>query len=135
VTRPRPLPPHPEIERRPRGGFGWLDAHLLHDGWLAELGADAVAVVVLLAVAADHRGASFYSRGRMAVALGCDRDRIDHALDRLVTAGLVALRPWRNGGVEGVWQLLPVPVARGSPRVERSMSIAEVLGRLGLAPK
>ena len=65
-----PVPPRPELERRPRGPFGWIEAELLHDGWLAEIGPNAVATLVLLALAADRRGASFYGRTRMAVALG-----------------------------------------------------------------
>ena len=92
------MPPHPEIERRPAGGFGWLDARLLREGWLTELGPDAAAVLVLLAIAADRHGASYYSRARMAVALGCARDQIDAALEGLLAARLVALRPWRRDG-------------------------------------
>ena len=68
--RPPPAPPRPGLERRPAGAFGWLHAELLHDRWLAELGPHATAVVVLLAIAADRRGASFFSRERMAAALG-----------------------------------------------------------------
>lgn len=52
--RPPPAPPRPDLQRRPIGAFGWLQAELLHDGWLAEVGPHAVAVLVLLATAADH---------------------------------------------------------------------------------
>lgn len=64
--RPPPVPPRPELLRRPEGAFGWLDATLLHDGWLAEVGPHAAAAMLLLALAADRRGASFFGRSRMA---------------------------------------------------------------------
>jgi hypothetical protein len=70
ATRPRPRPPRPDLVRQPAGAFGWLDAHLLHEGWLARLGVDATAVLLLLALAADRHGASYFGRRRMADALG-----------------------------------------------------------------
>ena len=63
----RPEPPRPELVRRPTGGLGWLPAALLHEGWLARLGPDAAAVLLLLALAADRYGASFYGRARMGL--------------------------------------------------------------------
>jgi hypothetical protein len=61
--------------------FGWLEAHLLHDRWLAKLEPDAIAVLLLLALAADRRGASHFGRLRMAEALGMDVERVDRAFD------------------------------------------------------
>jgi len=131
--RPRPRPPRPELVRRPAGGFGWLEAGLLHDGWLGRLGPDATSVLLLLALAADRQGASFYGRERIGLALGLPRLRVDRGLARLLELGLVAHRPWRAGVPDGVWQLLPLPVSR----VERGggpLSIARVLAQLGLKP-
>lgn len=108
-ARPPPVPPRPELLRRPPGAFGWLDARLLHEGWLAHLGPDATAVLVLLALAADQRGASFYGRARMTSRLGIALPAVGRALDRLLKTGLVAHRPWRAGDPDGVWQLLPLP--------------------------
>ncbi|MCU0258655.1 MAG: hypothetical protein MUF56_06500 [Solirubrobacteraceae bacterium] len=131
--RPPPKPPRPDLDRRPRGAFGWLEAGLLHDRWLAEIGPHATAILVLLAVAADRHGASFYGRDRMAIALGMDRHDVDEALTRLVDAGLVAFRPWRPGGADGVWQLMPVPPRTQDRRSDagRELSVAEVLRSLG----
>jgi hypothetical protein len=129
VKRP-PTPPFPEQLRRPRGPFGWLEAHLLHDRWLAQLGPEASAVLLLLALAADRRGASFYSRGRMGDALGMDVASVDRALDRLVEHRLVAIRPWRPGGRDGVWQLLPTERQRDSRR-GGAIHVAELLRSLG----
>lgn len=108
VPRPRPAPPRPDLVRRPRGAFGWLDARLLHDGWLARLGPRATAVLTLLAIAADEHGASYYGRSRMAAMLEMLLQEVDDALDVLVHVGLVEHRPWRPGCRDGVWQLLPV---------------------------
>jgi len=129
LKRP-PTPPRPDLVRRPQEPFGWLEAHLLHDRWLAQLGPDATAVLLLLALAADRRGASFYGRGRMGDALGMDLGRVDSALERLLELELVALRPWRSGGRDGVWQLLPV---ERRPDQQRGgvMHIADLLRSLG----
>ena len=131
MNRRPPVPPRPELERRPRGAFGWLSAELLHDGWLREIGSHAAAIMVLLALAADRRGASFFNRERIAVVLGMQRHDVDVALQRLLDAGLVDLRPWRVGGVDGVWQLLPIPARQAPQRSRRVLTAADVLRSLG----
>jgi hypothetical protein len=128
VSGDRPAPPVPALVRRPGGPFGWLDARLLHDRWLASLGVDAVAVLVLLAIAADHQGASFYGRDTMAALLSLERRALDRALDRLLALALVAHRPWRPGHPDGVWQLLPVP-SREQSRTDAPVSIAKLLAQ------
>ncbi len=129
-----PVPPRPELERRPTHAFGWLDAGLLHDGWLAEIGPHAAATLVLLALAADRRGASFYGRDRMAIALGMTRHEIDQALQRLLDAGVAAFRPWRPGCTDGVWQLIPLPRRRAPTRARCTLAAADVLRSLGFTP-
>ena len=128
-----PAPPHPDRVRKPNAPFGWLEAHLLHDHWLKRLQPDATAVLLLLALAADRRGASYYSRARMADRLGIDIGRVDRALDRLLALGLVALRPWRPAQRDGVWQILPVE-RHTSARAGACMSVADLLRSLGFAP-
>ncbi|MFO1077952.1 MAG: hypothetical protein U1E73_09545 [Planctomycetota bacterium] len=134
TRRPSPIPPQPHLERRPTGAFGWLPAELLHERWLAEVGPHAAALLVLLAIAADHRGASYFGRNRMAEALGMSRHEVDVALQRLLDADLVALRPWRNGCCDGVWQILPVPSRHREPRTNQTSSVADVLRSLGFGP-
>jgi len=130
--RPRPEPPRPNLVRRPTRAFGWLDAALLHEGWLARLGAEAVAVLVLLALAADQRGASYYGRARMAERLGLKRQSLDVALASLLELGLVAHRPWRAGCTDGVWQLLPLSPGPAEPRGGGDCeSVTAILARLG----
>ena len=110
MKRSPPIPPRPELVHRPQERFGWLEDRLLHEEWLADLGPQAAAVLLLLALAADHRGASFYSRDRMALALALDRPSLDRALRRLLELNLVAFRPWQPGLFDGVWQILPLPL-------------------------
>lgn len=134
MSRRPPPAPRPALERRPQAAFGWLDAALLHDGWLAELGPHASATLVLLALAADRRGVSFYGRDRMACALGMTRHEIDQALQRLLDEDLVAHRPWRPGTRDGVWQLLPLPERQAPPRARRTATAGDVLRNLGFVP-
>jgi hypothetical protein len=131
ISRAAPVPPRPDLVRRPAGAFGWLDAALLHDRWLVEIGPTAVAVMVLLAIAADRRGASFYRRDRMAIVLGMSRHDVDNALQRLLDAGLVELRPWRAGCGDGVWQLLQPSPRKDAPRARTVLTAADVLRSLG----
>lgn len=133
--RSPPIPPRPELERRPAGAFGWLDAELLHDGWLAEVGPYAAATLVLLALAADRRGVSFFGRDRMAQVLGMTRHELDQALQRLLDAGIAAFRPWRAGCVDGVWQLVPLPRRRSPTRARCTLAAADVLRSLGFTPE
>ena len=128
-----PTPPHPDRVRKPEAPFGWLEAHLLHDHWLARIQPDATAVLLLLALAADRRGASYYSRARMADRLGIDIGRVDRAVDRLLEFELVALRPWRTGLRDGVWQILPV-ARQDNARTGACLSAADLLRSLGFTP-
>ncbi len=86
---------------------------------------------MLLALAADRRGASFYGRERMGQALGLTRPRVDRALARLLELKLVAHRPWRAGLPDGVWQLLPLS-ASTTARGGGPTSIAQILAQLGI---
>lgn len=108
----RQLPPHPELLRKPTQSFGWLDARLLHEGWVARIGSDGIAVMALLAIAADKHGASFYNRDKMAQYLSMTAQEVDRALARLQELGLVAYQPWRPGCANGIWQLMPVPTPK-----------------------
>lgn len=126
ITRPRP-----DLLRRPTAGFGWLDQAILHGGWLARLGPDGSALLLLLALAADRHGASFYSRHRMADALGISLSQVDAALQRLRHLDLVDYRPWHERAREGVWQLLPLPLLRDHPRAQRVLGIGQILASLG----
>lgn len=137
-----PPPPRPDLVRSPVGSFGWLEDRLLHEGLLARLGPEGVAVMTLLALAADRKGASFYGRARMAERLDLSIARVDLGLRRLLALELVAFRPWRDGAADGVWQLLPLPGqnprrATRTPRADQRSpdgptTLGEEIMRLGL---
>jgi len=112
MKRDPPTPPRPDQVRRPAGSFGWLEARLLHDGWLERLGPQRIAVLTLLALAADRTGSSFYRRNSMAHALSMSQEDLDEALGSLLDLELVDHRPWSAGHLDGVWQLLPLPIRR-----------------------
>jgi hypothetical protein len=131
-TRPPPTPPRPGLVRTPTRSFGWLDDRLLHEGWLARLEPPAIAVLTLLALAADGHGASFYGRARMAERLGMPFLEVDAALRRLLELGLVDHRPWRKGDADGVWQLLPLPPRAESPRDHGVAPVGDILATLGI---
>lgn len=130
--RKKPIvpPPRPDLIRRPTGRFGWLDDRLLREDWLSRLGPDGTSVLVLLALAADRHGASFYGRERMAEKLSMQRQDVDQALKRLLELRLVAHRPWRQGHADGIWQLLPVPTPE--PRGGQAVAITDVFKSLNL---
>jgi len=67
----------------------------------------------------------------MAENLGMSRHEVDVALQRLLDADIVAMRPWRDGSRDGVWQLLPPPPRRSATRARETLSVAEVLRSLG----
>ena len=130
--KPTLPPPRPDLIRQPTGRFGWLEDRLLHDDWLARLGSEGTSVMVLLALAADRHGASFFARERMASKLGISRHDVDQALRRMLEWHLVAHRPWRQGSPDGIWQLLPLPTPKR--RGGEAVSIGDVFRSLGLKP-
>ena len=134
MSRPRPRPPRPELIRRPQESFGWLETCLLHEGILADIGPETTAVLLLLALAADEMGASYYGRGRMGAKLGMDQASVSRALERLLDQRLVAFRPWGQGQKDGVWQLLPVPGTKYE-RQGTCLPLADVLLRLGFGKR
>lgn len=111
MKREPPLPPRPDLVRSPPRRFGWLDDRLLREHWLSELGPEPTAIMALLALAADRRGASFYRRDSMSRELSMPLQEVDRSLQRLLELGLVDHRPWSRGSPNGVWQLLPLPPA------------------------
>jgi hypothetical protein len=73
----------------------------------------------------------------MATALATDLATVDRALTRLRDLGLVDLRPWRAGTLDGVWQILPLPTKARDPRRHNDgpVAIASLLRSLGFHPE
>ena len=132
--KPRPAPPKPNVVRKPAAGFGWLDARLLRERWLLDLGPDAIAILAFLALAADRDGVSYDARDRIAVEVGIDVPRLDRGLQALLDAELIAHRPWRKGRRDGVWQILPVPRRNDATSSRGTASAGDLLRELGFEP-
>lgn len=125
--KPTRVVPRPDRVRTLNGTyFGWIAVVLLRAGWLKVLRPDDVAVYLLLCLAADRKGVSFYRRGRMACEIGLGEDGVNTALGRLVRFDLIAHRPFRPGAPDGFWQVLSVP-AGGPPSPFALLGIEEPL--------
>jgi hypothetical protein len=53
-------PVRPDRVRRIDGGFAFVPNRFLHDGFLASLGRDELALYLFLVLAGDRNGVSFY---------------------------------------------------------------------------
>ena len=127
MKSPKPEPPFPALERRPQGRFGWLDDRLYREGWLAKIGSEGCAVMVLLSLLADRRGASFAGKETMARSLGLARHEVDQGLKRLLQLKLIAHKPWRPNHPDGVWQILPVPQPTRTPSTNGPIKLGDVI--------
>ena len=125
----KPDPPYPELARKPPRSFGWIDDRLRREDWLSRMGPHATSVYVLLVMAADRTGSSYYGRELMARSTGLTRHEIDSALERLLSLALVAHKPWRPGHVDGVWQLLPISKPHDRDR-SGPMNLGEAIAKL-----
>jgi len=96
--------------RRPGpGGFGWLDARLHKQGWLALLTPEDIATYTFLCLVANQQGVSWYRRDRIRKALGISEDAIWLALKRLYALDLIAYSPFSQHASDGFHQVLSLP--------------------------
>jgi hypothetical protein len=102
--------PRPERVRHPgREGFGWLDARLHKQGWLAQLTPDDLAAYTFLCLVANQQGVSWYRRDSIRECLGIDENALWVALRNLDELDLVAYRPFGRHASEGFRQVLSLP--------------------------
>lgn len=115
----RVVVPQPDRIRRldGAGGFGWLDARLIRQGWLERLGCEELAVYVFLCLVGDRQGVSWYRRDRIREALGLGERAVWEALDRLEQLDLVAYQPFHRHASEGFRQVLDLPAPCPLPRL------------------
>lgn len=90
--------------RRVPCGFGWADHRLLRNGFLRLCTPDAMALYLLLILAADGNGMSFYGDRLLCSTLGLSGQRLESARDNLLHADLVA---WQAP----FYQVLELPAA------------------------
>jgi hypothetical protein len=85
--------------------FGWLPCRLLTDGLLAQMSSAARQLYLLLALAADRRGLSYYGDRRIQSVLQLGSHELRSARDELTALDLVAFEA-------GIYQLLSLPTTR-----------------------
>ena len=105
----KPILPEPARVRRIEGSFGWIDHRLMREGVLDNMTLFEVAVYLFLVLAADKTGVSFYRKDVISKRLWIDWSQFEEAKARLLEKGLIAFRPFSPGGVDGFYQVLPVP--------------------------
>ena len=88
--------------RRIPNGFGWVDHRLLRNGRLRLCTPDALALYLLLVLAADGEGLSFYGDRLLCGLLGLSMERLADARENLLRADLVAFEA-------PLYQLLEMP--------------------------
>ncbi len=85
----RPLP-RPERSRAIEKPFAWIPCRLLTGGTLAQMSRNARQLYLLLALAADRRGLSFYGDARIQEILGFSAAEIEAARAELIDRDLLA---------------------------------------------
>lgn len=103
--------PAPCRLRRVPNGFGWADHRLLRDGHLRLCTPDAMALYLLLVLASDAEGVSFYGDRLACGVLGLSMERLRLARENLVSANLVAFDP-------PIYQVLEIPAGPEGGRHE-----------------
>jgi hypothetical protein len=117
-ARRRPLAPEPIRPERVRSidgqGFAFIPNRFLRDGFLAALAPDELRLYVLLVLASDRRGLSFYHYDTLCSILEVTLDEYIAARDGLIAKDLVAY----DGTRFQVLSLPVVPVLRASRTLE-----------------
>ena len=106
ISREPLAPPRPV----PRG-FGWIDHRFLRDGHIRLRTHRELSLYLLLVLAADSRGVSFYGDRLARRILGLGQGEFEQAREGLVSAGLVA---WGRP----LYQVLEIPAAPEGGRHE-----------------
>jgi hypothetical protein len=108
AMRSPPRLPQPDRLRQLQKPFAWLPCRLLTEGFLAQMSPSASHLYLLLALAADRRGLSFYGDTRIQQLLGQTAGELSKARKELIDSDLLVF----NGRV---YQLLSLPSSFPSP--------------------
>jgi hypothetical protein len=97
----------PDRIRRRHGSFGWIEHRFIREGFLEGLRHPEALLYVFLAIVADQRGLSLYSRERMGQLLGIPHAHtLQGAISELVDRDLLAYH-------DGIYQVLDLPPSAG----------------------
>lgn len=128
------LPIVPARLRRIDGSFGFIPHRFLRGGFLQSLTADELRLYLILVLAADRNGLSFYSHRRLCVALQMSHETYLQARDALLRKDLVAA----DGARVQVLSLPPEPVLIQPcpmPRHDQASACQAILAALAVPPK
>lgn len=121
--------------RRIDGSFAFLPHRFLRDGFLTSLTADELRLYLVLVLAADRDGLSFYSHRRLCAALQMSPEAYLQAREGLLRKDLIVA----HGARVQVLSLPPEPVhlrPRTMPRSDQASACQAVLAALASdAPK
>lgn len=107
--RKQPTPIKPDRIRVVEHPFGWVPCRMLNNGTITSMSAGERQLYLLLALAADRRGISFYGDQRLLHTLGWNHENLAQARTALLGHNLLAF--------DGMtYQLLPLP-PDGSPKL------------------
>ena len=113
--------------RTHEGSFAYIPHRFLRGGFYAACTVAELSVYLLLVLAADRNGVSFYSREKMSLLTGLDLEQLERSLAGLDVMGLIA----REDTYTQVLALPPKPAKRGGgcggPRHAATVSVAEAL--------
>lgn len=101
--------PAPDRVRRITGSFGWIEHRLRRDGHLMRMTHADIALYLFLVLAGDENGVSYYGKEKVCDQLALPSEGFTQARVRLVERDLIAFAPFRDGGVNGYYQVLPLP--------------------------
>jgi len=112
--------------------FAFLPHRFLRDGFLRSLSADELRLYLLLVLAADRDGVSFYSHQRLCSALDCSTQSYLAARDGLRRKDLIA----QDGTRVQVLSLPRAPVIANGPPLPRDEQLSACQNLIALlAPR
>ena len=97
--------------------FGWLPCRVLTNGTIASMSPLERQLYLMLALAADRRGISFYGDQRVQHILGCTPDQLERARTALIARDLLA----HEGNTYQLLSTPPdtIPIASMSPKLSQ----------------
>ncbi|RLG33537.1 hypothetical protein DRN98_03800 [Methanosarcinales archaeon] len=103
--------PCPNNIRKIPENFAWIDRRLRTKLFLGNLSFPELALYLFLILAADKRGVSYYSSGKIAALFDYRMQPVDVIRSRntLFDKGMIGFMPYKNNANEGIYQVLPLP--------------------------
>ena len=114
----------PDRLRRIERPFAWLPCRLLTEGWLGSLSIPANLLHLLLSLASDRQGLSYFGDPRICAELSLSPDELHSARQELINRDMLAF----DGRI---YQLLPLPRRLAIPRQARPAQGARDRGAAG----